>query len=85
MPTVWPVICARARLLKSECPTSYGTFCAVSSRSVGPIELISGVKEGDLVVEGPYRVLSSSLADGKKVKVETQDKPGDDKGKAKTP
>jgi HlyD family secretion protein len=51
------------------------------------IELVSGVKEGEQVVDGPYRVLSKDLADGKKVTVE---KPGskageDDKGKAKAP
>jgi HlyD family secretion protein len=34
------------------------------------IEIVSGVAEGEVVVEGPYRVLSKELADGKKVKVE---------------
>ncbi len=51
------------------------------------IELVSGVKEGEVVVDGPYRVLSRDLADGKKVTVETPGKPGDGagQGKAKTP
>jgi HlyD family secretion protein len=34
------------------------------------IEIVSGLAAGDVVVEGPYRVLSRDLADGKKVKVE---------------
>jgi len=39
------------------------------------------------VVEGPYRVLSRDLADGKKVTVEAPGKTGGDadKGKAKKP
>jgi HlyD family secretion protein len=45
------------------------------------IELVSGVKEGEEVVEGPYRVLSRDLADGKKVTVETPGKPGGDADK----
>jgi HlyD family secretion protein len=51
------------------------------------IELVSGVKEGEQVVDGPYRVLSKDLADGKKVTVETPAGKAaeDDKGKAKTP
>ncbi len=50
------------------------------------IELVSGVKEGEQVVDGPYRVLSRDLADGKKVTVEKPaDKPGADAGKAKAP
>jgi HlyD family secretion protein len=35
------------------------------------IEIVSGVKEGEKVVEGPYRVLSRELADGKAVTEET--------------
>jgi HlyD family secretion protein len=34
------------------------------------IEIVSGLKEGEKVVEGPYKVLSKELADGKKVKEE---------------
>ena len=51
------------------------------------IELVSGVKEGEQVVDGPYRVLSKDLADGKKVTIEKPaGKAGeDDKGKAKAP
>jgi HlyD family secretion protein len=41
------------------------------------IEVVSGVSAGDVVVEGPYRVLSRDLADGRKVKVE---EPADKKG-----
>jgi HlyD family secretion protein len=46
------------------------------------IEIVSGVNEGDVVVEGPYRVLSRDLADGKKVKEEEPGKKGE-AGKAK--
>jgi HlyD family secretion protein len=34
------------------------------------IEVVSGLGEGEKVVEGPYRILSRDLADGKKVTVE---------------
>ena len=44
--------------------------------SENDIELVSGVKEGDVVVEGPYKLLSRDLADGKPVK-------DDDAAKAK--
>jgi HlyD family secretion protein len=37
------------------------------------IEIVSGLKEGEKVVEGPYRVLSRELADGKAV---TEEVPG---------
>ena len=37
------------------------------------IEIVSGVKEGERVVEGPYRVLSRELADGKRI---TEEAPG---------
>ena len=36
------------------------------------IELLSGVKEGDLVVSGPYKVLSKVLRDGMKVKIKKE-------------
>ena len=42
-----------------------------------------GVKEGEVVVEGPYRLLSRDLADGKKVKVEEPEK--GDEGRARRP
>jgi HlyD family secretion protein len=35
--------------------------------SENEIEIVSGLKEGEKVVEGPYRVLSRELADGKRV------------------
>jgi HlyD family secretion protein len=48
------------------------------------IELVSGVKAGEQVVEGPYRALSRDLADGKKVTVEAAPgAPAADKAKAK--
>lgn len=34
------------------------------------IEILSGLKEGDAVVEGPYRTLSKDLSDGKPIKAE---------------
>jgi len=43
------------------------------------IEIVSGLKEGEKVVEGPYRILSRELADGKPV---TEEAPG---GKGKGP
>jgi HlyD family secretion protein len=39
--------------------------------SENDIELVSGVKEGDVIVEGPYKLLSRELADGKPVKSDT--------------
>ncbi len=47
--------------------------------SENDIELVSGVKEGEVIVEGPYKLLSRELADGKPVKSE---KPEKDKEKA---
>jgi HlyD family secretion protein len=47
--------------------------------SENDIELVSGVKEGEVIVEGPYKLLSRDLADGKSVKTE---KPEKDKEKA---
>ncbi len=41
--------------------------------SESEIEIVSGLKEGEQVVEGPYRILSRDLADGKPV---TEAKPG---------
>jgi HlyD family secretion protein len=38
--------------------------------SENDIELTSGVKEGEVVAEGPYKVVSRDLADGKPVKEE---------------
>jgi HlyD family secretion protein len=38
------------------------------------IEITTGLREGEKLVEGPYRVLSRELADGKPV---TEEKPGD--------
>ncbi|BDG03267.1 efflux RND transporter periplasmic adaptor subunit [Anaeromyxobacter oryzae] len=35
--------------------------------SENEIEIVSGIKEGEKVIEGPYRVLSRELADGKRV------------------
>ncbi|HEX9050646.1 MAG TPA: efflux RND transporter periplasmic adaptor subunit [Anaeromyxobacter sp.] len=37
------------------------------------IEIVSGLGEGEKVVEGPYRILSRDLADGRRV---TEEKPG---------
>jgi len=34
------------------------------------IEIVSGVKAGEVVVEGPYKALSKDLAEGKPVTVE---------------
>jgi HlyD family secretion protein len=40
------------------------------------IEIVSGLAEGEKVVEGPYRVLSRDLADGKRVTEQAGDKKG---------
>ena len=37
------------------------------------IEIVSGLGEGEKVVEGPYRILSRDLSDGRRV---TEEKPG---------
>jgi HlyD family secretion protein len=50
------------------------------------IEIVSGLKEGEVVVEGPYRALSRDLADGKKVTIEAPTgKPVAAPNQAKTP
>jgi HlyD family secretion protein len=41
--------------------------------SENEIELVSGVKDGETVVEGPYKLLSRELADGKAVKFDAPD------------
>ncbi len=48
--------------------------------SENEIEITEGLKEGETLVEGPYKVLSRDLADGKKVK---EEKPGEGGGKRK--
>jgi HlyD family secretion protein len=50
--------------------------------SENEIELTSGVKAGEIIVEGPYKLLSRELADGKAVKF---DKPDAKKDAAGTP
>jgi HlyD family secretion protein len=49
------------------------------------VEIIEGLKEGEEVVEGPYRVLARELNDGAEVKVEEEDeKGGADGGEGKS-
>jgi HlyD family secretion protein len=38
--------------------------------SENEIEILSGVKEGETIVDGPYKTLAKELADGKAVKIE---------------
>ncbi len=45
--------------------------------SENDIELVSGVKEGEVIVEGPYKLLSRDLADGKPVKSDSPEKEKD--------
>jgi HlyD family secretion protein len=45
------------------------------------IEILSGLKEGDEVVTGPYTIVSKTLKDGAKVMVVAKDKLYDDKKK----
>jgi HlyD family secretion protein len=42
--------------------------------SENDIELVSGVKEGEVIVEGPYKLLSRELADGRPVKLDKASK-----------
>ena len=42
------------------------------------IEILSGIKEGETIIEGPYKAVSKELKDGKPV---TQEKKEDEKGK----
>lgn len=50
------------------------------------IEIVSGVQPGEKVIEGPYRVLSRELADGKRAAEEEPKKGGEGgAGKAKGP
>jgi HlyD family secretion protein len=42
--------------------------------SENDVELVSGVKEGEVIVEGPYKLLSRDLADGKSVKSDAPEK-----------
>jgi HlyD family secretion protein len=53
--------------------------------SENDIELVSGVKEGELVVEGPYKLLSRELADGKPVKFDKAADPVKEKAPGKAP
>ena len=43
------------------------------------IEILSGLKEGDEVISGPYFVVSKQLKEGDKVKKMTAVKPEDEK------
>jgi HlyD family secretion protein len=43
------------------------------------VEIVNGLKEGEQVVEGPYRALSKELADGKPLKLEEPGAPTKDK------
>ncbi len=48
--------------------------------SENDVELVSGVKEGEVIVEGPYKLLSREIADGKAVKVDRPEKEKDKEG-----
>jgi HlyD family secretion protein len=43
-------------------------------QDINYIQILSGLKEGDQIVTGPYSLVSKSLADGAKVKVVEKDK-----------
>jgi HlyD family secretion protein len=49
------------------------------------IEIVSGVRPGEKVIEGPYRVLSRELTDGKRAAEEEPKKGGEGPGKARGP
>jgi HlyD family secretion protein len=44
--------------------------------SESEIEILNGLKEGEVVVEGPYRTLSRELRDNRPIKVEEPGRPG---------
>jgi HlyD family secretion protein len=44
------------------------------------IEILDGIKEGETVVDGPYRTLARELQDGQGVKLQPSPKPGEQKG-----
>ncbi|HYV64684.1 MAG TPA: efflux RND transporter periplasmic adaptor subunit [Myxococcales bacterium] len=44
------------------------------------IEILEGIKEGETVVDGPYRTLARELQDGQGVKLQEASKPGEKKG-----
>lgn len=48
------------------------------------LEIVSGLREGERVIEGPYRVLSKELADGKPVTDESEQKGGAPASEGKT-
>jgi len=50
-----------------------------SIQDINSIEVLSGLKEGDEVITGPYSVVSKTLNDGDKVTIESKDKIFDDK------
>jgi HlyD family secretion protein len=56
---------ARARLVE------------VGLASESDIEIVSGLKEGEVVVEGPYKALSRELQDGRPVKEAKEPAPGE--------
>lgn len=43
------------------------------------IEILDGLKEGETIVEGPYKAVARELSDGKPVKDEKKDKPAEGK------
>jgi HlyD family secretion protein len=43
-------------------------------QDINHIEILSGLKEGDMVITGPYSTVSKTLTDGMKVKVVEKDK-----------
>jgi HlyD family secretion protein len=43
-------------------------------QDINNIEVLSGLKEGDMVITGPYSTISKTLTDGMKVKVVEKDK-----------
>jgi HlyD family secretion protein len=51
--------------------------------SESEIEIVEGLKEGEVVVEGPYRTVARELSDGKPVKIENKGDKADDKGEKK--
>jgi HlyD family secretion protein len=43
-------------------------------QDINHIEILSGIKEGDQIITGPYSLVSKSLSDGTKVKIVEKDK-----------
>ena len=54
-------------------------FCGRAAALGVEIEILDGLKEGETIVEGPYKAVARELSDGKPIKDEKKDKPAEGK------